>query len=290
MDICALCGKEAVLELSHIIPKFVFDYVKRTSVTSRFRTPLDNPDVPKQDGDKKKLLCGECEDLFSEQERLFANNLFHKFQKDNIQEINYDRWLNYFITSVNWRVLKEDIEYFKTDNTVTSHEIQLMLEAEQTMRDYLLKRRDDLQYIENHIFLFDEVQTTNNSEVIEGGPNVFFRRSVFGYSYVVHNPTGIYVYSNLAGILIVTIVKSIELEVWENTKVELGLGKLQMPQNISSPLMDEMIEYMLESKKVSLSLAQKEKLVERVKKDPEKLVNSKFIEHLKQDQNLKRDF
>lgn len=34
---CALCGHKKELKLSHIIPKFVFDYIKRTGAVQNTR-------------------------------------------------------------------------------------------------------------------------------------------------------------------------------------------------------------------------------------------------------------
>jgi len=286
MEVCALCGKQAQLELSHIIPKFVFDYIKKTSATGRFRMPLDNPNIPKQDGEKKKLLCGDCEDKFSEQERLFATNLFHQFQRDDTQEFEYDKWLSYFITSVNWRNLHEDIEWFQRDRTISDEKLKILITSEQVMKEYLLGTRDNLGEIENHIFFFDRIKETDNKEIIQNGPHVFFRRSVFGYTYITHDPFGIYVYSNLAGILICTIIKATDADNWVNTKVDINHGEIQMPQNITSPLMNEIFEYMLECRQSKMSDGQKEKLIEKIKSNPEKLLNSKFIEFWKYDKDL----
>ncbi|WP_202128548.1 hypothetical protein [Paenibacillus dendrobii] len=286
MEVCKLCGEKATLEVSHIIPKFVFDYIKKTSATGRFRMPLDNPNIPKQDGDKMKLLCGKCEDLFSKNETHFATNIFHRFQKDNIQEFNYDAWLNYFITSVNWRNLQADIGSFSSNKSVSPDELECLISSEKIMKDFLLGNKEDLGYIDNHIFFFNRIKKTNNKEVVENGPHVFFRRSVFGYTLINHNPGGIYVYSNLAGILICTILKPSVNDNWEGTQVGLSQGSINMPQNIASPIINDLFDYMLECKQVSMSDQQRTKLIERVKKDQDKLIKSKFIEFWKYDRDL----
>ncbi len=55
------------------------------------------------------MLCGNCEDLFSEKETWFANKVFHPYLKKEKTIFEYDKNLAYFITSVNWRSLYLDI-------------------------------------------------------------------------------------------------------------------------------------------------------------------------------------
>lgn len=64
---CALCGTEAELQLSHIIPKFVGRYLKETSIGNIRNHALSERVV--QDIEKHYLLCHECEELFSAGER-----------------------------------------------------------------------------------------------------------------------------------------------------------------------------------------------------------------------------
>lgn len=65
--ICRLCNKEGILINSHIIPKFIFKWHKKSSATGYLRTNLD-PNKREQDGIKMRLLCNNCEALFNEWE------------------------------------------------------------------------------------------------------------------------------------------------------------------------------------------------------------------------------
>lgn len=62
---CALCGSEAELELSHIVPKMAVRTLKKTSV-GNIRSS-ENPNMVVQDSEKHYMLCGNCEDLFSKE-------------------------------------------------------------------------------------------------------------------------------------------------------------------------------------------------------------------------------
>ena len=75
--VCALCRKEADLELSHIVPKMVVRELKKTSVGQLRST--ENPNGTVQDTEKHYMLCGECEDLFSEYETIFSKFMLHPY-------------------------------------------------------------------------------------------------------------------------------------------------------------------------------------------------------------------
>ncbi|MBZ9688854.1 hypothetical protein G9F72_021260 [Clostridium estertheticum] len=141
---CALCKKEnCTLELSHIIPKFVFRRIIKKSATGFMRNPF-NPDERIQDGDKQYLLCGDCEDLFNVSETLFANKIFHPYKGDALKEFKYEEWLSFFISSVNWRNLYLDVLDFKSSNSISEQELDVLVESEEILRDYLLSRTKNI--------------------------------------------------------------------------------------------------------------------------------------------------
>jgi hypothetical protein len=104
MSICKLCEEEKNLELSHIIPKFVFRHLKKTSPTGHMHS-TDNPNKSMQDGLKLPFLCGDCENLFSSWETKFANEIFFKYQKTRKGDFSHDVWLTKYLASVSFRVL-----------------------------------------------------------------------------------------------------------------------------------------------------------------------------------------
>lgn len=63
---CALCGNETELELSHTVPKMAVRTLKKTAIGNIRST--ENPNKTIQDSEKLYMLCGDCEDLFSEKE------------------------------------------------------------------------------------------------------------------------------------------------------------------------------------------------------------------------------
>lgn len=78
---CALCDKETDLTQSHIIPKLVYRRI-RSNKKSRFRS-LDDFTKVLQDGEKRPMLCHECEELFCSYEVKFVSNFLDDYLKTN---------------------------------------------------------------------------------------------------------------------------------------------------------------------------------------------------------------
>ncbi|GAB6524451.1 hypothetical protein [Bacillus cereus] len=273
--ICALCKKESTLEEIHIVPKFIFRYLNAHSFTGRIRTAAE-PNRPLQDGRKSHLLCSDCEDLFNKDETIFSNKVFHPFKKNELDNpVKYNgNWLNRFITSVNWRVLYQDLQKIMTeqDNGPLTPEIMDTLSnAEQVMRSYLLNERLDLDVLENHIIFFNE----NVMRQLFNHPHAIIQGSAFG-SPVIMNKDAMYVISNLNGILVITIIKKQPEEIWLNSFV-------------SSPLIGELrkLEGMRQKYNEGISNKQLEKLQEKILKDPDGFKNSETYKRIMMDRKLK---
>jgi hypothetical protein len=106
--ICALSGEDAILQSSHIYPKFAVKYIRSTSNNSLLRS-YGNVNIPRQDGMKMHLLSRESEQRFSSAETWFAGNIFHPVTQSGITNFPYDNHLYYFIVSLLWRALQVEI-------------------------------------------------------------------------------------------------------------------------------------------------------------------------------------
>ncbi|GLH64483.1 hypothetical protein [Parageobacillus sp. G301] len=288
---CALCKEQnVILEESHIIPKFVFRRIMKKSVTGFMRNAF-NPNQRVQDGDKQYLLCGNCEDLFNTCETKFANNVFYPYKKGKLKEFEYEEWLNYFISSVNWRNLYLDILDFQANKSLATEKLDTLIRNEEILRDYLLGRRNDISKIENHIFFFDDIKRTDKV-IADADPHTFFRHSSFGYTVICNDFNGYYVISNLSGILICTILEKSSIENWENTYVNVDRGKFEVKnQKVKSPVMGDIIDYMNESRKAQeqLSKEQQEKILKAIQNKPQKLINSEIYKNKLLDRNLREN-
>lgn len=104
LSACAFCANPRALRVSHVIPKFVFDWLKRTSATGILRVGYDI-NKPAQDGFRTRLLCQECEQYFNRWERPTAQEVFVPFAERQATTVRYGPWLAKLAVSVSWRVL-----------------------------------------------------------------------------------------------------------------------------------------------------------------------------------------
>lgn len=111
VGICALTNEECELQLSHILPKFVWRYQKNTG--SNYWRDNINPNIATQDGPKKYLLGRYAEQEFSKRETWFANNIFYPFCANQLKKskVFYKEELYYFCVSVLWRILITTKDY-----------------------------------------------------------------------------------------------------------------------------------------------------------------------------------
>jgi len=285
---CALCRKEAELEVSHIIPKFVFRTLKKNSPTGNMRLTSE-PNRKVQDGDKQRLLCGECEDLFNQDETTFANTIYHEFQAGTLTEFEYSTWLNRFIISVNWRNLYLDIVGFVSEGNLEPYKLEVLIQAEKVMREYLLGERFDTGSIENHIFFFNPIKDASE-QFVNMDLHTVIGGSVFGYTFISDDYDSYYVFLNLQGLIVVSIINPAAMEEWENTLVEdNGSFILSTPQIITSPLFSE-FQYLADQRKQAMEKMtenQRRKIIESVEKNLERFQNSKAFQRAQHDHRLK---
>ena len=71
---CSLCEHDRDLQESHIIPKFVGKWLKKTSATG-FLVNANHASKRVQDLITLNLLCRDCEERFSKFETYFAKGL-----------------------------------------------------------------------------------------------------------------------------------------------------------------------------------------------------------------------
>lgn len=287
---CALCGENKELELSHIVPKFVIRYLKKTS-TGAIRN-MENPDRTVQDGEKHYLLCGDCEDLFSVYETKFASKLFHPYMQNNVKEFHYDSDTYYFLTSVSWRSLYLDILDFverALELDIDTETLNCLIAREQEMRNYLLKKQPSVSGIEHHILFFEDIKSISN-ELIDTRPHTTLHRSVTSYTFFNKDLKTRATITNMLGIILFTLYSKGVQEKWKNTEVINGEGIIRAEnQLIESICGNELVEILRNVRKSAseISVKQKEVINNRVKSKLDDFKQSKVFEDLKKDFNLK---
>ena len=128
---CALCGESSDLRASHVVPSFVFQWLRGTSATGHIRLS-DTPNLRVQDGWKPRMLCGKCEQRFGVWEKAFAEECFGPIVNGTTNRIRYQSWMLKFATSVSWRVLR----VFKAIDGLAGFPEQLIIAADVALKEW----------------------------------------------------------------------------------------------------------------------------------------------------------
>lgn len=284
---CRLCRRDTVLRESHIVPKFVWVWLKQTSV-SGIRASA-NPNVRVQDGYKTHLLCHDCEQLLSRYEKPFAEQFFEPVHAGNSPSgQTYGGWALPFAVSVAWRVLVWDLEHPSAPERFSLRQREAVIRAESRWREYLLGIVPHPAEFEQHVLIFDIIEghTTN-------GISPFFNRYITrsaGMDVLASRKT-VMTFAKLGKILLFGHIDGPTSE-WKGTKLHLRGGALQekflrMPAGI--------FEYLNEKADATkaaldgLSPKQAEKAEEAVWKSPDRVAGSLAFEAMMRDVELSGD-
>lgn len=220
---CALYDVEAELRLSHIIPKFAFDYMKSTG--GKFLRGHDNPNQRVQDGPKIYLLSDTAELEFSKRERWFVNNIFYPYLKNDKKSFDYDEQFAYFTVSLLWRVL---VDQFKDPEIHDDERFKFLGEVKEEWKMFLSKGIFPINYNDLNIFLTDRVSshTTN-------GINVDLYLSRYIDATIVSNDKGtkVAIYAKFLRFIFWSVVKG-EPNDCKDIKINFAKGTLTTPQRV----------------------------------------------------------
>lgn len=221
-ELCALCEKGQCAEDSHIIPKMVYRWLKRVSLTGYMRA-TSNPNLRTQDGPKTKLLCPACEDAFSVYETEFSNRVFHPINSEgkNDHKFDYEEWFHRFAVSVSWRALiflaKQDVDLpFPFDH---GEHVDRTLKIWQA---YLNGKRTDVGNNIQHLMVLDEVASSTG---IDNDHDLwlYIQRGIDFNT--MHSEKQSYIFTKLGKIMIGGVILNEDPEVqWIGTEINLQKG------------------------------------------------------------------
>lgn len=272
---CKLCQERRELQLSHIIPKFVYSWFKRTSVSSLRMHETPNKRI--QDGIKEYLLCADCEQLLNDWETPFCNNVFLQVQNNEItrQGINYNNWALKFASSVSWRVLTF---YEKDGDDPLSPEQQKSAEkASETWRKFLLGDIPHPGEFQQHILLLDAIESHTAPE-LSPFINRYFLSAID--MDVVSSSDYAFVYTKFFRVVIFGFIHGTEHKKWRGTKINANSGVIGGCDYV---IPGEIINYMnhkansvLEAQS-KLSQKQKDKIGDLISKNIDKIATSEIL-------------
>jgi hypothetical protein len=280
---CALCGGPGPRRDSHILPAFVFDYMKESSATGYIRFGTC-PNRRVQDGIKLPLLCDDCEGKLSCWEKLFAERIFvpyHDPARLDQPCYHYEEWLAKFAVSVSWRSLQLHRHYGLPLGFPGQFNSRAD-EAEKTWREFLLGERPHPGAFEQHIVLFDTIVDADMR--LPSNINRFLTRSPV--VDIVFNSKSAFVFSKLCKVVVIGCIEMPTIKHWRGTKVRINYGRL--PE--CRPFVDiRLQQYIAEKAKslaalqASISDRQREKIKEASLTDADRTANSATFQALLDD-------
>jgi hypothetical protein len=263
--ICKLCGQTKPLRYSHVHPAFAVRWLKQTSITGYLKSLKSK--VRLQDARRVHLLCDECEQLLSRDEKLFAEQIFVPYHEQKKTHFNYDAWLRRFIVGLHWKVLVTREEKYP-DEIETIYN-----KAESDWRHFLLGQAASPGDAEFHLFLSDIVDDSTGqlpekfnwylSRGFDATP--FFNKSQEAgvYAMVVRTLTFSYL-TPMSG------EKEIGTQVFEQGTIGVG----QTIQRGIGKFIVERAKSAMSRLPKTLSDKQKQKLMEEARTNPAKFVRA----------------
>jgi len=217
--VCKLCEKEKKLSESHIIPKFVFRWLKRTG--GKFIRKADNPNKREEDGIKYYLLCNDCEQLFSKLEDKFARDIFYPYSDKKIDTFVYDSDLLKFSISVLYRILLINLNESTTFNELHSRELK---QACDEWNKFLFYNKEIKIF--NKIYIFFTSDTLNKKILpIERFLN-YYARGIDGT--IASSNKSCIVYAKMARIILIGAIKGFDDTEMKNTLINSSGGELKV--------------------------------------------------------------
>jgi len=214
---CRLCQADADLQLSHILPAFVFRWLRESAGGNPIRN-TSTPNLRVQDGLKRYWLCSYCEGLFGASETTFANELFYPYLSSSGKRFRYGPWLLHFCTSVSWRVLRLCVEEHL--NTLELDEQAWALQAETVWREYLLGRRPHPGAFQQHLLPLDRLVGADAD--VAPNMNRYLMRVV--QMDLCRAPKRAFTFSKLGRFIILGFIHEPNLQQWQGPKVHANEG------------------------------------------------------------------
>ena len=278
---CKLCCKTKALRESHIVPKFVFDWLKESSGTGFLRWS-DMPNKRVQDGKKEHFLCGDCEALLNQWETPFATRIFHPLNRQDSLRFEYESWLLKFAVSVSWRVLT----WYKADelSEISEEGKGLIAKALQTWKAFLLNQRPTPGSFEQHMILLDVIKSVQNINSLPPNWNRFMIRGRhINLAHADGQPQ--YIYTKMGRITLLGFIGIKYPRHWVGTKIHVKRGVIG--GSIRVPI--QFLDYLKERANVEMneqnriSQKQKEVINKTYRKDSARAVKSETLKALEHD-------
>lgn len=177
MQECKFCCKSVEqLKISHIIPKFFSDWLKKGSTLKRMRSTTSPQ--PVQDGYKIEFMCGECEVDFSKYEKYCAEKVFRPLINgisfiDIFKNVDFNIF-NKFLASLLWRVSMNGLNNPQINGNYSEDEKVLFNEYTKKLKDSY----NNSSSIDFNTYLIPLTEELANKNILEVVDYVYYERSI----------------------------------------------------------------------------------------------------------------
>lgn len=276
---CYLCDTYCELQNSHVLPAFIFRWVRETSATGYIRFG-EKMNQRAQDGVKKPWLCSSCEGILGESERQFASLLFHPYAEGCLTQRGYGPWLLKFCVSLSWRVLHWFLEENVLDDySDTEHEV--LIKAEKVWKEYLLGLRPHPASFRQHLFLASSVEATGG-DVASNINRHLMRSSTID---LIKNKSKHLVYTKLPRFFIFGVLRDERPSDWQGTKVNANHGVIPYEQKVPDVFFGYMNGRAHDESKLHASMSdrQKKKITDAFLGDLDRVKASDSLQAMRRD-------
>lgn len=271
MDECALCGKTKDLRDSHIIPRFVIRWMKKTGATP-FLRKVSDPDTRIQDY-HEELLCDDCEQIFSDFEREFASNVFYPHVRGEREKFEYGDWLYKFVLSISWRLLVSDLAAWQDYDGVKQESIE---DIKDVWKEILLGNIPiSADPSTHHIIFLDELDLNESDPEAPDNFEIYMQRSIDGTS--VSSNSEVHVYFKFPKILFFSCILPPTPGDLKNTEIR-ERGTIGPPQEVGPKWGDFLFNRIEKYGSPSISESEHEKVWDRIEENPERFLESETLE------------
>ena len=284
IEVCALCGFNRPLRESHIIPHFVFEWLKETSATGYMRHARQ-PNLRVQDGIKERLLCADCEVRLSVWEKHAAEIVFGPYHRDPSATIRYGAPFARFCASVCWRVL---FVFRRRGLDHLSNEQRLSVDrALVVWRDFMFGALENPGRFELHLYPVDVTESLQN---IDAPPNFNRYLARVIECDVGANTDSAFVYVKMGKLLLFGLIQEPDRGYWKGGRVAMRVGKIvpgseyHLPHALARYLPDRATRIRLIYDE--MSERQKDQIEATMRGDLDRAANSEFFKAMTADVNM----
>lgn len=226
--ICRLCKREADLQLSHVVPAFVFRWLRESSGNGYMRSTT-SPNLRVQDGPQRHWLCSECEARLGRSETAFATELFHPYLAESGRRFRYGPWLLRFCVSVSWRNLLIQLEHLE-DQDFTEQERGWIAQAELTWRQFLLDEAPHPGAFRQFMLPLDRIESARSD--LPPNINRYLMRAID--VDFCHGGQSLFTYTKLGRFVILGFVNEPNQGHWVGGRVNANEGTVE-PRHYTLP-------------------------------------------------------